>query len=226
MESLVDIYAASRARLVELAAGLDERAASAPVVPTPLWDVTDVYRHLAGRAADVVAGRLEGAGTPDWTAAQVKAFRGVELPEICAAWAEGAAEFEARLAALGPMGLRVAGDVWTHEQDIRGAVGLPGLREDPAAPVLARGYADLVTERWALFPDAPPVEIVVDGDALRFGPGDPELTLTTTSYEFLRAVVGRRSQAQLAAAAWSGPAPERVFTVLSRFELPVSDVPD
>ena len=31
----------------------------------------DVYAHLAGLCADVEAGRLEGAGTDEWTARQV-----------------------------------------------------------------------------------------------------------------------------------------------------------
>lgn len=223
---LVQIYAASRARLIELAGDLDPAAAAAPVGPTPLWDVTDVYRHLAGLAADVLAGRLQGAGTPPWTAAQVEAFRDRSLPEVCAAWAATAPEFDAALAAIGPMAVRIAGDAWTHEQDVRAAVGLRGLRDDPAAAILVGGYVDLVTERWAATEGAPTLEVTIDGAVHRFGAGEPELALRTTSYEFLRAVVGRRSHAQLAAGDWSGAAPERAFPLLSRFDLPAADVGD
>jgi hypothetical protein len=92
--------------------------------------------------------------------------------------------------------------------------------------VLVEGYAGLVAERWLQFPDAPATEVDVDGRVFRFGPGDPELALRISSYEFARAAVGRRSRAQLAAAAWSGPDPERVFAVLSRLDMPVEDIPD
>ncbi len=224
--NLSAVYAASRARLIDLAAGLDPAAAEAPVGPTPLWHVTDVYRHLAGLADDVLTGRLEGVGTPAWTAAQVEAFRDRTLADVCTAWVAAAPAFDAKLAAAGPTGVRIAGDVWNHEQDVRAAVGLRGIRDDWAAAALARNYVPLVTERWADHPDAPSVDVVVDGERLRFGPGEPELTLRATSYEFVRAVVGRRSYAQLASADWSGPAPERVFLVLSRFDLPVADVLD
>jgi uncharacterized protein (TIGR03083 family) len=222
---LVEVYAASRARLISLAGAIDPAAAARTVAPTPLWDVTDVYRHLAGLAADVLADRLEGAGSPAWTAAQVEAFRGRALPEVCAAWAADAPRFDARLAAMGALGTRIAGDVWTHEQDVRLTIGLPGLRDDPAAAVLARANVALVTERWALV-GGPPAEVVVDGHPYRLGVGEPELTLRTTAYEFVRSVVGRRSAAQLAAADWSGPNPERAFPALSRLDLPVADVAD
>ena len=223
---LSSVYAISRARLIDLATRLDPAAAEASVGPTPLWHVTDVYRHLAGLADDVLTGRLDGVGTPAWTAAQVAAFRDLSLADVCTAWAAAAAAFDAKLAAAGQAGVRIAGDVWNHEQDVRAAVGLRGIRDDRAAAALGREYVHLVTERWADHPGTPSVEIVVDGEPLRFGPDEPELTLRTSSYEFVRAVVGRRSHAQLLAADWSGPAPERVFTVLSRFDLPVADVLD
>ena len=128
---------------------------------------------------------------------------------------------------MGPMGHRVAGDVWTHEQDGRATLGMRGLRDDPAIPDLARGYAGLLHERWAAFPDAPATEVVVDGvETFRFGGDRPELTLRTSGYEFVRTVVGRRSRAQHAAADWTGPDPERVFVILSRLDLPDDDVED
>ena len=39
----------------------------------PEWRVKDVYAHLAGLCADVVEGRIDGAGIDEWTGRQVEA---------------------------------------------------------------------------------------------------------------------------------------------------------
>jgi hypothetical protein len=93
-------------------------------------------------------------------------------------------------------------DVASHEQDIRGALGLPGARDCEAiwqmAGWLLRGLRSPV-----------PLCVRVEDAEFRAGPeGDPVLRLTTTRFEAFRWRMGRRSRDQLATLAWSGdPAP-------------------
>ena len=87
-------------------------------------------------------------------------------------------------------------DVASHEQDIRGAIGRPGARDNAAIRRVTPMLLD-----WLAVPVRIGTEDGVTGD-------DAELALSTTRFEAFRWRMGRRSQAQLAAMAWSAdPAP-------------------
>src|SRR3954468_20563801 len=68
-----EIYGGTARRLLDLLDDLDDAAWSTPVTATPSWTVRDLVAHLAGLTADAQAGRLEGAGTDEWTARQIAA---------------------------------------------------------------------------------------------------------------------------------------------------------
>src|SRR5437879_3074271 len=114
---LADVYATSRNRLLELPGSLEPDQLGAPLPATPPWSVLDGYRHLTGVCVDFLDGRLDGAGTPEWTAAQLVARAGRGIDEVCAEWVGRGAEIESRIAAAGSALAFLAFDVWTHEQD-------------------------------------------------------------------------------------------------------------
>ena len=89
-----DIYRGTRPRLVELVGGLSPSELSTVSPGTPLWTVKDIVGHVTGVAADVLAGRVEGAGSPEWTARQVAARKDKSLEEVLAEWSEVATQFE------------------------------------------------------------------------------------------------------------------------------------
>jgi len=93
-------------------------------------------------------------------------------------------------------------DVASHEQDIRGAVGQPGLRD---TEVIRRLAGWLVSQLRTPVP----LRVTVEGTRFQVGPeGEPALELSTTWYEAFRWRMGRRSRNQLAALDWSGdPSP-------------------
>jgi uncharacterized protein (TIGR03083 family) len=218
-----EIYRASRTRLTALAAELTPEEAATVVPACPDWTVADVYRHLTGLVADVLDGNLENRGTPTWTAAQVAGRADRTLDEVCTEWSARAPEFEALFASTGLTNVRSCLDINAHEKDILGALGRRGDRGDAALDSLVQiltGMLSGLTE----FPAVTRVE--VGEQVLILGAGEPELTLRTTPYEFVRIILGRRSAAQLAAADWSGPDPQRVFAALSRFPLPATDIAD
>ena len=63
-----DRYVAVKDRVVELAAGLDDRDR---VAATPAWSLHDLLAHIVGVADDVVSGRVDGYASADWTRRQV-----------------------------------------------------------------------------------------------------------------------------------------------------------
>jgi len=231
---LAEVYHASRTRLIAQAANLTEAQQNVQVPATPLWTVADVYRHLAGVCSDVLTGRLEGRGTPEWTAFQVSSRAERGLAEVCAEWDETGPQLEKLIHESGFELARSCFDVWTHEQDVTGALGGSGDRRDPAIPTLVASLGAMLRNNWANSrvdnqaddAELPPVSFVVDGEDHHFGSGQPELTLRTTGYEFVRMIISRRSEEQMLAADWTGDDPARIFPALCVFPLPEDQLAD
>lgn len=222
---LAEVYAASRTRMVAQAANLTEAQFSVQVPATPLWTVADVYRHLTGVCSDILTGRMDGRGTPEWTAFQVSSRADRGLAEVCAEWDEIGPQLEQRIHETGFELARSCFDVWNHEQDIVGALGRTGDRDDPAIPTLTAGLLAMLRSGWAANPGLPSISFVIDGGEHHFGDGDPELTLRSDGYEFVRMIISRRSSGQIRAADWTGD-PERVLDALTVFPLPENDLAD
>jgi uncharacterized protein (TIGR03083 family) len=223
-----DIYSASRTRLLDLAPTLSADQLGAPLPATPPWVLVDAYRHLTGVCADVLDGTMENAGTPQWTAVQIDKRSDKNLADICAEWAERAPDLDARVVQAGRKMAFVAFDTWTHEQDVRAAAGVGGAR-DEIADGLALIALETFNPRYSAS-GAPALKVdladsVVLGDA---GPDGPAITLTTTPYELLRMIFGRRSRAQMEAADWSGSAADRdsAIDALHLFDMPPIDILD
>lgn len=219
-----EIYATSRARLLGIAPSLPPEELDAPLTATPPWTVLDGYRHLAGVCVDFLDGRLEGAGTPDWTAAQLAARASRSVDEVCSEWASRGPELDARLEAAGEALAFLVFDVWTHEQDIRAAVGRAGVRDDEHVPELASLALSTFGPRYT-GGGAPPISVIVDGQPHALGEGEPAASLDTTAYELLRIIFGRRSDAQIAAAGWSGDCAEPIAAI-HLFDPPAHDIID
>jgi hypothetical protein len=181
---------------------------------------------MTGLIDDATQGRTGGLGTTGWTAAQVDAHRASSLEQVLADWAKVAAAAEADLdAAIGPMGIRLVSDAYTHEQDIRGALGRPGARH---ASALAPSLGIQVTTLGERLDAAglPGIEVRgVDGTALVAGSAAPGITLqVATGWEFLRAVTSRRSRAQVSAMQWVGESPVSWLDAFFRFTPPEHDI--
>jgi uncharacterized protein (TIGR03083 family) len=219
------VYVETRGRLLALAAGLADERADAAVPALPGWTVKDTYAHLTGGCADFLAGRMEGAGSPAWTAKQVDDRAHLGLAEVCAEWSDRGPELDEWLLAKGQSAATfVAFDVWTHEQDVLGAVGLSGERDDDRLHYLV-GTALAVFDRRFTEAGAPALCIKAESTELVLGKGKPSATVRASDYELLRILFGRRSLRQVEGADWDGePAP--YVEHLHLFELPHADLVD
>jgi uncharacterized protein (TIGR03083 family) len=217
-----DVYRWHRERLLALAQiGDDQLATRVPACPA--WTVRDLYGHLAGVAADILSGALTDMPQPDDTARQVERAAGREFADVCADWERDGAKVEELLRAVTGV-VAPAIDVWSHDNDIRGALGLP--RGDDAAVVqfavamLAAGHR----RRW---PDSGlrTLRVVGSHRDWTFGDGEPAATLSGADYELARLFIGRRSEAQLRAMDWDGD-PSPFVGNLSVFAPPEHDLTD
>lgn len=205
----IEEWARAQERVVALVSGLSDDQVAATVPACPDWAVRDLLAHMVGLGADVVSGNEVDDHNEDWTQAQVEARRDTPVAAILAEWRE----------LTDPMrewmrehGTRPLGDVIIHEQDLRGAVGVPGGRDgdgvrairDRFAPRLAAALAGrppiaLRGERWRWVSDGEGGAVAAEGpdtvveDAVDAAP----VVLSAPDFELARALVTRRSAAQL-----------------------------
>lgn len=188
---------------------------------TPEWRVRDVVAHLAGVCDDVANGNMAGAPSDDWTAAQVDKRRGMAPDALLADWTAHATTVESFMNSIGaPMGQMVF-DAWTHEQDIRGAVGTPGGRESAALEIAWAWFVESNQRPPAgVVPDmaVPPLLVATEVGEFRFGPaGEIGASVQASRFELLRALTGRRSVAQIRALGAHGVALDEVLFANSFF---------
>ena len=200
---IATLYFDGRERLLALAAELDEQAVATKVPTCPRWTVHDVYAHQSGAAADILAGRLEGVATDEWTGRQIAERADWPFAKVVAELAEAGAQLDPILVELGDaIDKRLVIDQWTHEQDVRGALDRPGGRDAPvvayAGEVMLRGFG----RGWA-DKGLAPVRVVATSREWTLGDGEPVATMRVDDYELVRILVGRRSRAQ-ALARWDG----------------------
>ncbi len=195
-------YAAGRERVVALVAGLPVEQAAMPVPACPEWRVQDVLAHISGVCVDILAGRLDGAGTDPWTEIQVSARRDLPIDDIVAEWNEAAAQVEPMAKDFGPAGAQWVFDFSTHEHDIRGALDAPGARDADtwwiSLEFITPGFHAAVAEHRL-----PPLRIVTGPRIWEPESVEPVETLTADPFEFGRAISGRRSPDQIRAFDWS-----------------------
>ena len=198
-----EMYRAGRIGLVEIGRSLSDEEAARQVPACPEWTIRQVYAHQAGVVADALAGRLEGVATDPWTARQVEERKDRTLTEILDEWESIVEPFESFLE-TGAAPPQVIIDQWSHEQDIRGALDRPGNRDDERAKFSVEALAGVRGESW----EHAPVEVIGDSGRWVFGKGEPQITLRASDYDLARALLGRRSRAQVEAMDWTGdPAP-------------------
>jgi len=202
MGEIGDAYHGVRSRVNALVVGSD---ADAVAPATPDWTVRELLAHLAGVAADIVQGNLDGVGTDEWTARQVAARRERSVEELLAEWNEHGVVVESMADQFGRSGGQLVTDASTHEHDLRGALGRPGARDADAVEI-AFGYLGDALGHDLDAAGHGALVVHHAGGITVFGSGEPTFALRTTHFEFLRATTGRRSAAQIAAYDWDGVA--------------------
>lgn len=208
-------YQQVRERMTALLREASPEQLARQVPACPDWTVKDLTAHVVGLAVDVAAGRVEGAGSDPWTAAQVEPRRGASLEELLAEW--DAVPLEPALLAVDAMqAAQVVFDLTTHEHDLRGALERPGARDSEGIEV---GWTWATTVLGMLrdgYGEGAVVLTTPDGKTV-CGSAEPTSGVSADRFELFRAMTGRRSAEQVAAWEWTGePAVERLCLLPAR----------
>ncbi|QRN79828.1 MAG: maleylpyruvate isomerase family mycothiol-dependent enzyme [Nocardiopsis sp. BM-2018] len=216
------IYENCQNRLLELAATLDRDQLATVVPACPDWTVQQVYAHLAGLATDVVNGDVTPPATDEVTGRQVAARAGHGIERLIAEWTRTGPGLVALLRTQQRRRYSLpALDVWHHENDIRGALGLTAQTED--ADQLADFPLGGLAKGWPA--QVPSVRVVATDTGQEWSLGEgAALTLSGTAFELARAVTGRRSVNQILAMDWTGADPAPVAPFLPTLPAPETDL--
>lgn len=206
-------YRSQRERVAELVRGLDDAQLATRVPGCPAWTVRDLLSHLTGLAADVVAGNVDGAGTPAWTSKQVADRQGRSVPELLAEWDEHGPRVDGVVDQLGLAGYRIFYDATMHEDDLREALGLP-LATGPTQTEVLGGLVALTGPRLT---GLPPLRLQAGERTWDFCDSPPVAVLTAPDEgELARVLSGRRSYDRMRALDWHGD-PEAYLPHLTLF---------
>jgi len=188
-------YRQVRSNVLEL---LDEMPPDAdPVVPAcPGWTVRELVAHLVGVSATAI-GRLSG-----WPSVQPSSSSDMGVPELLETWEQLGAEADLLLADQGGRsGNILVMDAFTHELDVRYAIGAELPSEHPAFPgafeVLANGFAAAVSDHGL-----PALVLSTGSTQWTVGEGEPAAAVTAPRYDLYRSLAGRRSHQQITALDW------------------------
>lgn len=190
------VYRDARGRVTDLVRDLDDAQMQTPVPACPQWRVHDLLCHLVGLPGDVNAGRIEGAGTDSWTATQIAAHCDSTRDALLQEWEREAPAFEEIIPMIQPP--RPVFDIVVHEQDLRGAIGVPGARDSAGV----RWLVDIALARLASEIDEanlPALEIVMEDEGFVAGSGDVVDRWDIERFELFRSLAGRRSANQIRA---------------------------
>jgi uncharacterized protein (TIGR03083 family) len=183
----------AQGRVIELAESLSDEETRRAVPATPDWTVRQLLAHMVGLNADVLAGDEPEDHNSTWTQRQVDSRAGRALAELVDEWRTLTKPMQDYLRDRSPRPLT---DVVIHEQDLRGAVGRPGGRDTGGLAAVR----DVMAERFASRvrrAHLPPVELRSPAWIFSTGDGDPGLELFAPDFDLIRALMTRRTAAQL-----------------------------
>lgn len=208
----VAAYEGVQARMTALLreAAPDQLALQVPACPE--WQVRELLAHAVGVAVDVSAGRIEGAGSDPWTAAQVTARTGDGLEALLAEWAAAAPALGETLLTMDPVQAgQVVFDATTHEHDLRGALSRPGARDSDGVDIGWQWATTVLGQLRDGYGAGALRLTTTDGASVTCGASPQTSAVTADRFELWRAMTGRRSAEQVRSWDWEGePAVEHL----------------
>jgi uncharacterized protein (TIGR03083 family) len=216
-------YRQSRERFSELMMSATEEEQFRRVPACPEWRTKDVFAHVIGIAVDTMSGRIEGAGTNEWTQRQVDERHDHSVEQLVTEWAEAGINLEVSLDTLHPaISGGLIGDLVTHEQDARGGLGKPGGRNDEAFGIALDSYVRFFGRRIKEN-DLPGLIVRSGGSEWTLGKNEVVGDLEDEPFELLRSLTGRRTLDQVRKLGWNTD-PEPFIGVFSMYGVPETEL--
>ena len=208
------IWEATRERITELLRSLSDDTGDLAVPTAPGATVRDLVVHLTQTVAATGHEPLAPptAGTAD---------RGAALADLVAAWEQAAETVPARIS--DPQAASVLITVATMaEHDLRTALNAPGARDDVSIKVALDELAGRFSDRVASA-GLPPLRVTVEQWGTIAGNGRANSCVVADRFEFVRAMSGRRSAAEIRRWNW-GVQADPYLPVISEVSLPANEI--
>jgi len=200
------VYATTRDQLIVQVRDLDDAQAATAVPGCPDWSVKDVVAHMSGLVTDLLDGRKPPLGTPEMTSRQVGERADMTLAECCDEWSANSESFAVLMAETPRLGMVLTGDLTIHQYDLIEAVDTISAPPPDAVAVSCESYVPRLQERLAEQLD---IGLTVTLDEQTWSPtsGTTPRTLTGSPSDFLTALTGRRTRAEVEQTlTWDGDA--------------------
>ncbi|MGO9158792.1 maleylpyruvate isomerase N-terminal domain-containing protein [Mycobacterium sp.] len=210
------IWAQTRSRIVELLNSVPEGGANTPLPTAPGATVRDVVAHLVGTAAsppDSAALFPPSAG---------EAARSQTLAELLDRWKSASGELEGVLRANPAVAGFYIADAAMCEHDLRTALNRPAARDDESVKVALDELSGRFSDRAAAR-GLPPLRVTVEQWGTIIGDGRAVRCVVADRFEFVRAMSGRRSAAEIGRWNW-GTDPAPYLPVISEAPLPEHEI--
>jgi uncharacterized protein (TIGR03083 family) len=186
-------WTAAQGRVCTLVEGIGPEQAERRVPACPEWTVRQLLAHMVGLGADVVRDDEPDDHNAVWTQRQVDQRADVQVQELVAEWRALTGPLQDW---MGSHTTRPLGDVVIHEQDLRGALGVPGAQDTDGLHALRDRMVGGFGQQVA---GLPPIALVGE-DWVWCSAGEPEdaeVRVEASDFDLARAVMSRRSEAQL-----------------------------
>jgi uncharacterized protein (TIGR03083 family) len=190
----IEEWSRAQARVIALMEGASEDQVASTVPACPAWTARDLFSHMVGLGTDVVAGDEPDDHHADWTAKQVRERADRTVAQLVDEWRATAEPLRAWMVQHGS---RPLGDVIIHEQDLRGALGVPGGQDSDGVAAIRDRFAPRVGGR---LPSGTTLGLVGESWSWASDDGDPEaadVVLAAPDFELARALLARRSAGQI-----------------------------
>jgi uncharacterized protein (TIGR03083 family) len=240
-EALASAYEQTHAGILAILDGLSDDRLSTLISACPAWTARELAAHMTGVAADAITARFPvvnphgpwGERRPiidAFTAGHVTTRRHMTIDEVLAEWADhvpvlarmlrGEIAFPA--GSIPVIDWMVVCDIAVHNQDLRGALDMPGDRDSAAVALSLRRYVAGVSQRIARA-GMPALRLGTQHGEYVAGRGTPSCTVTASQWELFRALCSRRSASQIRSLRWDGDA-EIYLPLLPAYGLPDDDL--
>jgi hypothetical protein len=210
------IWAHTRSRIVELLSSVSEGAADTPVSTAPGATIRDVVAHLVGTATS----SPHPAALPP--PAPGVADRSQTLAGLLDRWKSASHQLEGLVRATPAVAGCYVADAAMCEHDLRTALDRPAARDDESVKVALDELSGRFSDRAAAN-GLPPLRVTVEQWGTIIGEGHAVRCVVADRFEFVRAMSGRRSAAEIGRWNW-GTDPAPYLPVIAEAPLPENEV--
>ncbi len=227
-----ELYERVRAEFAALALTATPDELLAPVAAAPGWVVRDLLGHVVGLTADLNASRFPEAGDADgsgWTGRQAAERRNLPIADVLAEWDREAPRFTDGLRTFGyEMGSHFLADLLVHLHDAQVTIGREPFADPLVMSVALDHYAEYLHNRFTAAGWGS-AQVAAGADTWTIGAGPTVATISGPTYDVLRSLCARRSEAQIRRLTCTGDIDGFLATLTAvlygTYTVPVDDQP-